>query len=92
MGLLFLIGEIFLVVSAGSYIKIMMSYNFIYIAVECPAGMVYQQCGPVCPKTCDTDEDEDCNNGCIEGCFCPSGQVIFNENCINYTECAGNHF
>ena len=61
-----------------------------YAAIECPAGMVYQQCGPVCPQTCDTDEDEDCSNGCIEGCFCPKGKVLFNSNCINTTECAGN--
>ena len=55
--------------------------------------MVYQQCGPVCPQTCDTDEDEDCSNGCIGGCFCPIGKVVFNGNCINATECAGKvHF
>ena len=53
--------------------------------------MVYQQCGPVCPQTCDTLEDEDCSNGCIEGCFCPSGKVLFHGNCINATKCAGKH-
>ena len=65
------------------------AYN--YVAIECPSGMVYQQCGPVCPQLCDTVENEDCSNGCIEGCFCPSGKVLFNGNCVNVTGCAGTH-
>ena len=51
--------------------------------------MVYQQCGPVCPQTCDTNEDIDCHHGCIEGCFCPSGQVLSNGICINSSDCEG---
>ena len=51
--------------------------------------MVYQQCGPSCPQTCDTNEDTDCSGGCVEGCFCPSGQVLYEGNCINETECEG---
>ena len=51
--------------------------------------MVYQQCGQACPQTCDTEEDEDCTGGCVEGCFCPSGKVLWNGNCINSSECAG---
>ena len=49
--------------------------------------MVYQQCGPLCPQTCDTNEDEECIGGCVEGCFCPSGTVLSNSNCINIAEC-----
>ena len=51
--------------------------------------MVYQQCGPLCPQTCETDEDEECSGGCVEGCFCPSGTVQSNNNCINVTDCQG---
>jgi len=51
--------------------------------------MVYQQYGQACPQTCDTEEDEDCTGGCVEGCFCPSGKVLWNGNCINSSECAG---
>ena len=51
--------------------------------------MVYQQCGQACPQTCDTEESEDCVGGCVEGCFCPSGKVLWNGNCINSSECAG---
>ena len=50
--------------------------------------MVYQQCGPSCPQTCDTNEDMDCG-GCVEGCFCPSGKVLYKGNCINESECQG---
>jgi len=54
--------------------------------------MIYQQCGPSCPQTCDTHEDTDCSGGCVEGCFCPSGQVTSNGKCINETECEGKQF
>ena len=63
--------------------------NLCFLAITCPSGMVYQQCGPSCPQTCDTNEDTDCSGGCVEGCFCPSGQVLSNGNCINETECQG---
>ena len=51
--------------------------------------MVYQQCGPLCPQTCDRNEDEECSSGCVEGCFCPSGKVLSNNNCIDANECQG---
>ena len=61
------------------------------LAIECSEGMVYQQCGPVCPLTCDTDTNEECIDGCIEGCFCQSGQVLSNGYCINPSDCGGMH-
>ena len=64
-------------------------YELIFTAIECPKGMVYQQCGQACPQTCDSEEGEDCTGGCVEGCFCPSGKVVWNGNCINSSECAG---
>ena len=57
--------------------------------MECPADMIYQQCGEACPKTCDTDENNRCVGGCVEGCFCPSGRVLWKGRCINETDCAG---
>ena len=65
-----------------------MTFTF-YVAIYCPEGMVYQQCGPVCPQTCDTITSEDtvCSSGCIEGCFCPSGTVYNNGHCIAASEC-----
>ena len=60
-----------------------------FVAITCPSGQVYQQCGPSCPQTCDTNEDMDCGGGCVEGCFCPSGQVLSNGRCINASNCQG---
>ena len=59
--------------------------------MNCPEGMVYQQCGQACPQTCDTEENKDCVGGCVEGCFCPSGKVLWNGKCINSSECAGTY-
>ena len=53
--------------------------------------MVYQQCGQACPQTCDTVDTTDCAGGCVEGCFCPSGKVLWNGNCIDSSECAGTY-
>ena len=64
---------------------------FIFTAADCPSGMVYQQCGPSCPQTCDTNEDTDCSGGCVEGCFCPSGKVLSKGSCINPIDCLGKY-
>ena len=61
---------------------------FILVDIDCPAGMVYQQCGQACPQTCDM-EGVECAGGCVEGCFCPTGKVLWNGNCIDESECAG---
>ena len=63
---------------------------FILVAMECPPGMVYRQCEQACPQTCDTViENTECVSGCIEGCFCPTGKVLSEGNCVNATKCAG---
>ena len=49
---------------------------------------MYQQCGPVCPQTC---ENQQCSAGCAEGCFCPDGMVLSNNKCINLTDCQGTY-
>lgn len=62
-----------------------------FAAVECPAGMVYQQCGSLCVRTCDNfNDDIICEGGCAEGCFCPDGEVLFEGECVNPTRCTGN--
>ena len=70
-----------------------MYYLFLipFTAITCPSGMVYQQCGPSCPQTCDTNEDTDCSGGCVEGCFCPSGEVLSNRKCVDASECQGKY-
>ena len=60
-----------------------------FSAVECSEGMVYQQCGPACPQTCDNRRRSECIGGCVDGCFCPSGQVLSNGQCIDQANCSG---
>ena len=62
---------------------------FIYIAIECPAGTVYQQCGPLCPQTCNNIGTSNCLGGCAEGCFCPDGQVWYDGSCMDVASCPG---
>ena len=58
--------------------------------MECPAGMVYQQCGSFCAKTCDNINDEIiCEGGCADGCFCPDGKVLFEGQCVDPSRCTG---
>ena len=60
-------------------------------AVECPPGMIYQQCGVRCPQTCDNADTTNCPSGCAEGCFCPDGLVVSNGRCIDPITCPGEY-
>ena len=51
--------------------------------------MIYQQCGALCPQTCDNPDITNCHGGCAEGCFCPEGLVISNGRCIDPITCPG---
>ena len=57
------------------------------LTAACPQGMIFQQCGPVCPQTCNSSTA--CNiSGCAEGCFCPDGQVMNGDGlCIDPRNC-----
>ena len=60
---------------------------FFTTAPPCNEGRTFQQCGPLCPQTCDNNGAA-CTGGCAEGCVCPMGQVINDEGnctcgCIN---------
>ena len=62
------------------------------IAINCTAGMIYQQCGPLCPHTCYANEDEACSSGCVEGCFCPTEMFTSFGYCISESDCQGTYF
>ena len=64
----------------------MYAYTCILIALPCPAGMIYQQRGPLCPQTCDF-LNQTCDGGCGEGCFCPVGQVVIDGLCTGKSIC-----
>ena len=59
------------------------------MSADCPLKMVYQQCGALCPQTCDNIGTSNCHGGCAEGCFCPDGQVLSNRRCIDPIACPG---
>ena len=60
------------------------------LALQCPTGMVYQQCGSFCPPTCDDiNATATCQGGCAEGCFCPDGQVLLDGKCVDPFACTG---
>ena len=60
-----------------------------FLAVSCPTTMVYQQCGCICPQTCDNIGGT-CIGGCTEGCFCPAGLVIDDDGrCVEPATCPG---
>ncbi|KAJ8031639.1 Zonadhesin [Holothuria leucospilota] len=54
---------------------------------DCPAGTVYNHCSNACPATCAWDEDESCQNECMEACECPENFVIADGKCISREEC-----
>ena len=58
-------------------------------SIDCPPGMVYQQCGPLCPQTCNNIGTSICHGGCAEGCFCPDGLVLSEGRCIEPLTCPG---
>ena len=75
----------------NSLLILLLTYciSILRIAVQCPAGMIYQQCGSLCTATCTSDITDDCYTGCAEGCFCPNGLVLHNGNCIDQIACPG---
>ncbi|XP_044125174.1 mucin-5AC-like [Bufo gargarizans] len=59
---------------------------------NCPAGKVYDACGPIHPKTCGTKEVQELNKAYTEGCFCPKGTMLFNsytDVCVETCSCTG---
>ena len=62
--------------------------NFL-TAISCPSGKTFQQCGPLCPQTCNSSTA--CNSsGCAEGCFCPDDQVENRDGlCVDRGDCLG---
>ncbi|CAF0885223.1 unnamed protein product [Rotaria sp. Silwood1] len=59
--------------------------------MQCDSGKVYMPCGPLCPQTCFEGNDYGgciADSGCVDGCFCPNGQVMDNNGqCIEPDRC-----
>jgi len=59
------------------------------LAIQCPAGSSYKQCGSLDPQTCDST-NVTLYGGCAEGCFCPEGQVTNHlQECVTPAYCSG---
>ncbi|XP_053304585.1 mucin-5B-like [Spea bombifrons] len=59
---------------------------------NCPAGKVYNACGPVCQNTCENRQVPSLSNKVIEGCYCPSDTTLFNsysDVCVKSCACVG---
>ncbi|KAM9306065.1 SCO-spondin-like, partial [Gastrophryne carolinensis] len=59
--------------------------------MQCDNGLVYEACGPPCPRTCKDmapELEERCTSlSCVEGCFCPPGTVLHEGGCIEPAGC-----
>ncbi|XP_007935278.1 von Willebrand factor [Orycteropus afer afer] len=61
-----------------------------FCALSCPQGQVYLQCGTPCNLTCRSLSypDEECNELCLEGCFCPPGLYLDESgDCVPKAQC-----
>ena len=66
---------------------------YVYIAVNCTNGMVYEPCGSACPRTCANQGSSKfrCQDQCVDGCHCPRGTVFQNGRCYKLEECPCEH-
>lgn len=57
--------------------------------IKCPPGQVYEECGDSCALTCeDLQSDHPCIKNCVEGCRCPEGQALNEDNeCVPIKMC-----
>lgn len=74
--------------SSCSFISRITPNPFFLTAIKCPAGQIYEECGDSCTLTCqDLNVEGPCKPQCIEGCRCPQGQVLENNECIPLGMC-----
>lgn len=57
-------------------------------AMKCPTYLTYDHCHKACIKHCENSTIlSACKDYPTEGCFCPDGQVIFNDSCVDEQVC-----
>ncbi|XP_067675152.1 uncharacterized protein [Haliotis asinina] len=64
-------------------------------AFECPpdTGLMFDDCGPVCPRTCENLDtplgnlEENCYKPCVASCQCPANMVLHGGRCITHDKC-----
>ena len=66
------------------------SAPYLHPPATCPGGKEWQDCGTLCPLTCDNyNFTSSCPDQCVPGCFCPEGTVDFNGVCVDPSICPG---
>ena len=61
-------------------------------APTCIGQRVYSECGSHCQLTCSNFESPpQCTPDCVEGCFCPKGQVLKDGACVDADTCDGEY-
>ncbi|KAK6166495.1 hypothetical protein SNE40_023168 [Patella caerulea] len=59
--------------------------------ISCGNGMIYQECGSSCPKTC-ADPTATCSDDqCVDSCFCPEGTLYHDGSCFQPNQCPCTH-
>ncbi|RUS78727.1 hypothetical protein EGW08_013514, partial [Elysia chlorotica] len=58
---------------------------------SCSGGQVYKECGSTCVRDCTTLNSPCSDTTCVDGCFCPDGQVLNAGQCIPDDQCPCEH-
>ena len=64
-------------------------------AIGCPSehGFIFDECGPVCARTCENQDlpieqlSAQCLKPCVPGCQCPANLVLHGDRCIKPKDC-----
>ncbi|NWX41582.1 MUC2L protein, partial [Steatornis caripensis] len=59
---------------------------------KCPTGKEYRACGPVKETTCKSSQQNETSTKQVEGCFCPSGTMLYDSGvdvCVKTCGCVG---
>ena len=67
----------------------------LFTAFNCDTekGFVFDECGPVCDRTCENfqaplgDLKGHCYKPCVASCQCPANKVLYNGRCVDSSEC-----
>ena len=75
-------------VSWPYFVAAILKSTLLFTAASCPDTYEYKECGSPCALTCDNYQNPPfCTAVCQSGCFCPSGTVEHNSQCISTEDC-----
>ena len=64
------------------------SQNLCAFDCDRTAGLVFDECGPVCPRTCDhVNVTSSCFKPCVPSCQCTADKVLHDGRCISPQRC-----